>query len=331
MYEELIRERDKNGWDNKDWARATGFNQAVLEAIEEGDLDLSEEQQEIILSETKKWAGRKTNLLRFVSPVVVAVSTQKGGIGKTTIATNLAYELSAMGYNVLLVDTDSQMDSTKTFIEEDNIEKTLNYNFYECVTSRSDLTEAIFSTKYERLDIVPANIKLSKVETFISAMSFKEQIVSDCLKNIMKKNYYDFIIFDTDKNIGQLNTTILNASRYLLMVSECASYSIDGLETMKQQYLLVKEKTNPELEIIGVVLNKVNMRKEIVKKSKDIINEMFPNGCFKNIIKNDATIEKAQWNNTSISDYQKSSNAAKQFRSFTREFLERVEETYCYF
>lgn len=115
------------------------------------------------------------------------------------------------------------------------------------------------------------------------------------------------------------------------MVSECASYSIDGLETMKQQYLLVKEKTNPELEIIGVVLNKVNMRKEIVKKSKDIINEMFPNGCFKNIIKNDATIEKAQWNNTSISDYQKSSNAAKQFRSFTREFLERVEETYCYF
>lgn len=321
--QELIAIRDEKKWDNKEWSRATNVNQRVLEQIEQNTINLADETMELIALLTKD--GKTTNLLRFDTPQVIAVGIHKGGAGKTTMSINIAYELAYLGYNVLIIDTDSQMDTTKTLLDNDYIDAVKTNNFYECLTRREDLSSAILSTKYDRVDLIPADVKLSNIEAFLSTMSFKETAFQSCMENIRKNNYYDFVIVDMDKNMGQLNTTILVDSNYLLMVSECAIYHIDGLQTMKQQYNLVKT-VNHDLKILGVILNKVNARKEIVKESKNLIHEILPNTCFKNHVRNDAVIEKSQWNKVTVSDFSKNSDAARQIRNITGEIIEHIKK-----
>lgn len=318
---DLLELKEKKGWSVKDWSRATGVNQRVLENIEQGE-PLSDEHMEIILQLTKKAKLKK--MLNFSSPIVISTGIHKGGAGKTTVTVNMAYELSVLGYNVLVIDTDSQMDATKTLLEPDILNNNLTWNTYECITRRESFQKAIISTIYDRLDVIPADVKLSNIESFMSTMSFKETVFKKCMEEIEKENYYDFVFIDMDKNIGQLNTAILMASDYLLMVSECAMYHLDGIQTMKQQFDLVNE-VNSELDILGIILNKVNAKKELAKEVKIIIDKLFPEKCFKNFIRNDAVVEKSQWNKVPISVFKKNTDASRQLRNIMNEILERIE------
>ena len=321
--EKVIALRDQNNWDNKTWSQLTGISQRVLEGIESKMIEINEEQYNMLVELTEKEKGKESKLFRFDEPKVIAFGNHKGGPGKTTMCTNIAYELSEMGYNVLIIDTDSQMDATKTFFDEEYADFIQSKNFYECLTARSNLQEAIISTQYERIDLIAANVKLSNIELFLSTMSFKEKAVIDCLAEIKKENYYDFILFDMDKNIGQLNTAVLMASDYLMIVSECATYHLDGIGTMKQQYELV-HGFNDKLSILGIILNKVNARKEVAKEAMEIIEEIFPGKMFQSFVRNDAVVEKAQWNQMAIADFAKNSDAARQIRNITAELLDRI-------
>lgn len=323
--EELLALRDQNDWNNKEWSQLTGIGQRVLEGIESGEIALSDEQFDLLAELTKKEGGKHSSLQHFAEPKVIAVGNHKGGPGKTTMCTNIAYELAELGYNVLIVDTDSQMDATKTYLDEDYANFIQSHNFYECITAGDSMKEAIISTPYERIDMIAANVKLSNIELFLASMSFKEKVVLRALAPIKEENYYDFIIFDMDKNIGQLNTAVLMASDYLLLVSECATYHLDGIGTMKQQYELVKTE-NPKLDILGIILNKVNARKEVAKEAMEIIEEIFPRKTFQSYVRNDAVVEKAQWNQVAIADFSKNADAARQIRNITQEILERIKE-----
>lgn len=313
---------EERNWDAKEWHRATGLDQRVLENIM--NIELDEDNIDLIYKLTKN--GKDSKLLRFPMPKVIAVGIHKGGAGKTTMTVNIAYELAKLGYNVLVIDTDSQMDSTKVLMNKELEQSMYQYNFYECITRRTSFMSAIMSTKYTGLDLVPADAKLSNIESMLSTMSFKENVFKDCMTELNKENYYDFVIVDMDKNIGQLNTSVFVAADYLLMVSECSSFCIEGMVTLKQQYDLVKQNANPNLDILGIILNKVNARKEVVKIAKPIINEYFPDKCFQNHVRNDSVVEKSQWNKESVSEFQRSSDASRQIRNITYEILERIAE-----
>lgn len=324
---EIKKVLDKRKWDYKEWHRAIGVSQWKLETLMTGDnLEIDEEGLDQLYSMTKQ--AKKVKLLRFPMPVVIAVWTHKGGTGKSTTATNLSYELSRRGYNVLAIDTDSQADMTSV-LYPDYLERP-EINFYEAFVMHNDFKEDgyVISTDYDNLDIIPGSTKCENIENVLSALSddIRYKIFEKCLRQIKKDNYYDFIVIDMDKTAGLMNKSILCQANYILSPIECGIFSIKSTPPILAQIEEVK-KYNPKLELLGVLFNRVDLRKKrTVPESIEFMNKIAPGAAFENFMKNDANIDNSQREHLPLGVYFKGSNANKQMMKFTNEFLKRVEE-----
>lgn len=267
-------------------------------------------------------------LLRFSSPIIIGVCIHKGGSGKTTCSIGIADELASRGYNVLLIDSDSQMDATTTILPGvDTSQKSL----FPAIAMSGDIREQIYTTDETTLDIVPSSTRMASVETLLVSQSASgiqsERVFSNILKGVREDGYYDFVIIDMDKNIGVLNRSILTGCTHLLMVSEASLYNLSGFSVMHEQYESVCKTTNPDLSLLGVVLNKVMARKSIVNETMALFDESFPGVRFEHFIRQDAAVEKAQWNNISLRKYNKRSNAWRDIVAVTDELLCRIEKS----
>lgn len=340
MREKLIKARDKRGWDNKDWHRATGIDQRVLEAIDAGLIDMSLDSNEglanIILQSTKK--NKLPDLLRFDEPQVISFGIHKGGAGKTTISVNLGCELGRRGYNVLLIDADSQTDCTTTVMpkeseeakkEDDSYTKKIErMNLFACLTAKGDdldIRKHILETPYDGLDFVAATTDLSRMDVMLSGMDFRETIFQQALEGVMSENYYDFIIVDMDKNINLFNTTILCGCEYVVMPSEAEFYNLKGAIVYGEQIEKV-QKYNKKLKLLGIVFNKVNTRKIAVDVSRETMQDMFGDKVFENFVRVDANVGNSQLDCTPLLVYNRSSRAAHEIRAVTDELLERLKK-----
>ena len=331
---ELTQLRDDNGWDNKEWARRCCLNQHILDYISSGN-DIDEDTYVAIKTSTLNPVNKGADrLLRFKSPIVIATCIHKGGSGKTSCSMGISEALADMGYNVLLIDSDSQRDATSSFLDLNNNEDFLlaqQKNLYMSLASGRDLKENIIfapSDGVENLDIVASDTRMASIEAMLTAQS---SIVPDVdftfektLSGIKKDNYYDFVFIDMDKTIGQLNRIILTACTHILVVSECAFFHLNGINVIQQQCEDVKKKTNPNLEMLGIVLNKYAKRKVITQETVSTIDEAWPGLRFKNTIRVDSAIEKSQWNNTPLIMYDKNSNGMKDMIKVAEEIIEKV-------
>ena len=328
-YEKALNLRDEYGWDNKDWARHTGIRQSYLEAIANGSAPEDKDVLKELIQSTmySKFKGMP-KMARFSSPVVLAISIHKGGSGKTTCAVGIADDLASRGYNVLLIDSDSQMDATSTLLPGVD---TSTKSLFASLAVGSDVRPQIFETNYDRLDIVPSSTRMASAEAMLMSQA-TSGIKSDytfraILEGVRNDNYYDFIIVDMDKTIGSLNRSILTGCTHLLMVAEASLYHLSGFAVMKEQFDVIKDTTNPDLELLGVVFNKVSARKSIVSEMESTFDENLPGFRFKSYIRNDASVEKAQWNNLPLRVYNKRSNAWKDIMAVTDEIIERLSNS----
>lgn len=338
--EKLINARNERGWDNKDWHRAINIDQRVLQGIDDGTLDLSRPDLEELISLI--YTHTKTNelpeMLKFPEPLVIAFDIHKGGGGKTTLTDNIAYELGYRGYNVLVIDGDSQGDSTTTILPPEDAETAKNENSYtmqmekknlfSCMSSdylQMDIRDHIIYSDYEGLDIVPSNTNLSKMDVMLSAMDFREQLFKHALEGLKKDNFYDFIFVDMDKNLGLFNTTILCGCDYVLIPCECEMYHLKGLYVMDVQIEKVR-KYNQKLKLLGVIFNKVNLRKRSVEEARIAAEEKFPGSVFKSYLRVDSNIGNSQFNGMPVMVYNRSCKASAEIRAITDEMLERIKK-----
>lgn len=318
----------RRGWDIKDWHRATGLNQWQLENLMEMDLSEMDEGSLEGIYEQAKEAKLDKSLLRFDAPVMIAVWAHKGGMGKSTVVTNLSYELAKKGYNVLAVDTDSQSDMSSVlypdYIEEPDV------SFYNAFLGQEDFKEEgyVMHTEYSGIDVVAGSAECEALEGALCMMTDKirDKMWKKCLRSVREENYYDFIIVDMDKTAGVMNKTILGEADYVLAPIESSIFGVKSVPPTIAQIDEMKE-INPKLRLLGVLFNKVDLRKKAsMADNMGLVEQIAPQCIFKTFIKNDANVDNSQKEHMPIGYYNSRSPASKQMTEFAEEVVERIRK-----
>lgn len=327
FYQEAIDLKEKYCWDCKEWSRRTGIRQDVLEAVAAGSAPEDKALLGMILDETKRGKFKDTaSLRRFASPNIIAVTLHKGGSGKTTVTLNLAASLAAMGYNVLIIDSDSQMDATYNLLgtREDQ-----EQNLYNALAAGTDIRAQIVHTACDRLDLVPSSIHMASVESMLSVRDHEGQdgraAFRACLQGLVAENYYEYVFVDMDKTIGKLNEAILTGCTHLLMVAECAIFHVKGIGVMQNRYERVKAGGNPDLKLLGVVLNKVPPKKSMARLVYGVLDELQPGLRFQASIREDETVVRSQWDRELLTEQGRFCHARRDMEAVRKEFLTRID------
>ena len=321
----LLEERK---WDMKDWRRATKIDQRALENLLYADTTGYPKESLDEIYELTKRAKLEDKMLRFKEPVMIAVWAHKGGTGKSTTVANLSYELSIRGYNVLVIDTDSQSDVSSvlrpSYLEEPEI------NFYEAFSVYDDFQDEnyIRSTDYNGLDIVAGSEQCEALEATMSLMEerHRAKIWPKCLRKIREENYYDFILVDMDKTAGIMNKSIFEIADYVLSPIEPAFFSMKSLVAVLTQ-VEQSQMAGHKLKLLGVFYNKVDMRKKkAFAETAELVEGMAEGQVLDTYIKSDANVENSQKEHLPLGYYNRSSAASKQMATLTEEVLERIQK-----
>ena len=250
---------------------------------------------------------------------VIAVTNQKGGVGKTTTSVNLSAALAYMGKKVLLVDIDPQANATQGIGVD---RSSLSLTVYDAITQSTPLKDIIISTDVKNLDIVPANIDLAGVEIELSQVkSGREQRIRNALQTV--KERYDFVIIDCPPALGLLNTNALTASDAVLIPVQCEYYALEGLTQLLNTILLTQKVFNEKLTIEGVLLTMLDSRTNLGIEVSQEVRKYFREKVYDVVIPRNIKLSEAPSEGLNIFDYDNTSEGAKAYAKLAKEVVKR--------
>ena len=252
----------------------------------------------------------------------ICFTNNKGGSGKSTSCANLAYELAKAGKKVLLIDGDMQLNLSLSFFDEDQVLKMAESekNLYYAVRGKKNLEEYIIETPYENLDIIPSSTLMSQIEYELFTMIQREFVLKKCLKSIYESDTYDYILIDAPPTLGTWVINILCASDYVIVPVEASPWGLFGLANMFDFLDSMGEMT--EAEIMGVLITKVDERKNYYRQTREILKEYENIYVFQTSIHVDSSIEWAQDNSIPVAIYKKSTRSAREYCELAKEVTE---------
>lgn len=255
----------------------------------------------------------------------ICFANNKGGSGKSTTCCNVGYELSKMGYRVLMIDGDMQMNlSLSLFSEDEVLECAQNgNNVYTAVTKQEDMSDYITSTKYQNLDVVLSSSLMSNIEFDLFSKWQRELILKNCLKSIKDSGKYDFILMDAPPTLGGWVMNMLCAADYLIIPVEASPWGLFGLANMFEFFATVKQ-INQDISLLGVAITKVDSRKNYFKQTIETLQNTDGVHLFENYIRTDSSIEWAQDASLPVSVYKPSARSAKEYKALTEEVVSLV-------
>lgn len=249
---------------------------------------------------------------------VIALVNQKGGVGKTTTAVNLAAFLGKKRKKVLLIDIDPQANATSGLgIDKRELEQTV----YDVLINDAPISDVIYETNAENVDICPTNINLAGAEVELVTVISREQILKNAIASVSSN--YDYIILDCPPSLGLLTINALTASDRLIIPIQGEYYALEGLSQLMDTINIVKKKLNPELEILGVVLTMFNMRTQLSRQVKEETDKYFGGKVFKTVIPRNVRLAEAPSHGLAICDYDKNSKGARAYESLAKEVIKR--------
>lgn len=253
---------------------------------------------------------------------VICFANNKGGSGKSTTCSNVGCAMAMEGKKVLLVDTDMQMNLSLSLFEEDEVLgfATSERNLYHAVKGQQDLTDYIVQTSYENLDLIPSSTLMSSIEYELFTKWQREFILKKCLEKVRASGDYDYILIDAPPTLGGWVMNILCASDSVIIPVEASPWGLFGLANMFEFLNEVKQIT-PELKILGIVVTKVDTRKNYFKQTLETLRGLEDIRLFESYIRVDSSIEWSQDNSIPVVSYKKSSRSAKEYTALAKEVM----------
>lgn len=249
----------------------------------------------------------------------IALMNQKGGVGKTTTAVNLAAGLAEMGHKVLLVDLDPQANATLALGLPAHGIPTV----YELLTSRAAFDKVLVH-RSDRLDILPSNINLSGAEVELVSMVGRESTLREALAASL--DGYEFVLIDCPPSLGLLNINALGCADEVLIPLQCEFFALQGISLLHQTVDLVRRRINPALRVGGVLPCMFDSRKGLLREVLAEIEKFFPGKVYKVRVRNNVRLAEAPSHGKSIFEYAPDSNGAADYRALVREVLGLPQE-----
>lgn len=252
---------------------------------------------------------------------IISVVNQKGGVGKTTTAVNLAAALAEAGKFVLLVDLDPQGNATSGLgIKYQQLEQGL----YTAITGQSRIHDVVHNSAHAGLRVVPATTDLAGANVELVSVDGREKKLADVLSEV--HHAYDYIIIDCPPSLGILTLNGLVAANHILIPVQAEYYALEGLGQLLKTIELVRDNIKPELNILGAVITMFDGRNRLSEEVMQELYKFFPNNIFRSVIPRTVRLAEAPSFGKSIFHYEPSGKGAKAYERLARELMEFFAE-----
>lgn len=253
---------------------------------------------------------------------IIAITNQKGGVGKTTSAINLGASFGVLEYKTLIVDADPQANATSGVgFDPRNVDKSV----YDCLINNLDPREVIVPTENPNLDLIPAHIDLVGAELELINEPNREHKLKQALEKI--KDDYDFIIIDCSPSLGLITVNALTAADSVLVPVQCEYFALEGLGKLLNTIKIVQSRLNPDLDIEGIVLTMYDTRLRLANQVVDEVKTHFQELVFNTIIHRNTRLGEAPSFGETIIMHDATCKGSINYLNFAREILQKNDLT----
>lgn len=254
--------------------------------------------------------------------MIVSIAAQKGGVGKSSLSLHLSGVVAQNGGRVLLCDVDPQASLSSTFIDDIY---SLDYTLRELLVNPDiSASQVLCRTKFENIDIIPSNLSLGLAELELLSNPDSQYLLADKLEEL--KDGYGLVLIDCPPSLGIFTRLALVASDYVLIPLECSTYAVKSTMFLQELISKVRKRSNPQLQVLGFVINKIDARRRLEQDYRELIKEQFKEKVFKTELKNSVKYAEAVTLKIPISFYQPKSEQAQAYRNLLKEIMNHRKE-----